>query len=178
MRPALLLLLLALSPALAAENRIVDFDRQVDFSTIRTFTLRGTAVRINDPGISNSLVIGRTTDAIRAALVSRGLSETTHNADVIVDWTVSGQAYALGAGGRAWPVDDARGGGWNPGTRQGGHPVAFIDGLMVIDLTAPSSGLLIWRGVSRDTRKDAAKLAAKLPDYAKKLLAGYPSGKK
>lgn len=172
MRAVVLLLFLAVvPPALHADDYIVDFDRRFDFSTARTFAIGGTTVRINRPEISNPLVIERATAAIRTALIARGLRETADAADLNVNWTLSGQGFHVNEWGRALPITG------RPGNAPGGATETFIEGLLVVDMTQASTGLLVWRGVLRDKQKDAARLAQKLDGYAKKLLRRYP-GKK
>jgi hypothetical protein len=173
MRVALLVLALSLSsPALRADDHIVDLDRQFDFSTLQTFSFGNTSIAIDRPEIRNPLIIERTTAAIRAALIARGLQETSTGADLNVAWTLSGQGFHVNPWGRALPVDGRRGPGVGAATE------TFIEGLLVIDMTQASTGLLLWRGVLRDKQNDAARLAQKLDGYAKKLLAGYPKQKK
>ncbi|HUG72425.1 MAG TPA: DUF4136 domain-containing protein, partial [Steroidobacteraceae bacterium] len=166
------------SQALHAADHIVDFDRQFDFSTLKTFAIGGTSVTLDRPEISNPLIIERTTAAIRAALIARGLKEINSGADLTVDWTLSGQGFHVNPWGRALPIDEARAPGSPVGRGVGAVTESFIEGLLVIDLTQPSTGLLLWRGVLRDKQNNAARLAQKLDGYAKKLLAKYPRQKK
>lgn len=174
--PVLLMMLVLLSPMVQADDHIVDFDQQVDFSGIRTFAVRDTAVRFNRAELRNPLVVKQISDMVRSELTSRGLKEVSGNPDVIVESTLGGQGFALGLAGRAWPIDEERAarGGPNPGA----VPESFLEGLLVVDITLQSSNLLIWRGVYRDKEPSAAKLALRLPGDVKKLLAAYPPKKK
>ncbi len=179
MKPAVVLLLLAVfSPVLVADDYIVDFDRKVDFSAIRTFAFRSTSVTVNRPELRNQVVIDGTTAFIRSVLTSRGLKEVSDNPDVLVDWEVFGQGFAVNEWGRAIATE-VRPRNWREADNpQGGAQDTFIEGVLVLDMTAQSSGLLIWRGVYRDNENNSAKLAQNLSANAKKLLARYPSGKK
>ena len=49
---------------------------------------------------------------------------------------------------------------------------------MVIDLRATVGNALLWRGVYRNPKDSAPKLAKKLPDNAKNLVSEYPPKKK
>lgn len=180
MRTAILLLLLTVvAPTLQAADFIVDLDRQVDFSAVKTFALRRTTFQLNRPEISSSLVQANITNAVRAALVARGLTETSGNADVVVDWTVGGQRFAINEWGNAIPLDEVPGGRrLPPGNPWRGLPESFVEGMLVVDLTAQSTGLLIWRGVYRNRESGSGQYAHQLPAYATKLLASYPRGKK
>jgi hypothetical protein len=176
MRFALLLVLVTVfsSPSHAADH-IVDFDDQADFSAVRTFALRGKSIRIDRPEINNPLVQDRINASVREALLERGLEEVAGNADVIVDWTVSGQRFAINQWGHAIPLDDVPGERRAPPGNPWRHlPEAFVDGVLVVDLTAQASGLLVWRGVMRNRERGSARLAHRLPDYVPRLLAGYP----
>lgn len=172
--PVLLAMLLALcATAGSAADYIVDRDHEVDFSTFRTFAIRNTAMGIDRPETRNPIVMARTTEVIRAALVARGLRETAEGAELLVDWQVRGQGMFIGPGGQPRPTSYGQG-----GSHPGGQPLTFIEATLVLDMTAASSGLLIWRGVLRNKDRDAGEVAKNLPGYAKKLLGDYPRGKK
>jgi hypothetical protein len=173
----LMLVIAVFSPALMADDHIVDFDRQVDFSAIRTFAFRSTSVTVNRPELRNQVVIDGTTAFIRSVLISRGLKESSDNPDVLVDWEVFGQGFAVNEWGRAIATEVRPRDRFQNGNAQGGAQDTFIEGVLVLDMTARSSGLLIWRGVYRDNENNSAKLAMNLQANAKKLLARYP-GKK
>lgn len=167
-------MLLALcATAGSAADYIVDRDHGVDFSTFRTFAIRNTTMGIDRPETMNPIVIAHTTGVIRAALVARGLREAAEGADLLVDWQVRGQGMFIGPGGQPRPTNYGQG-----GNHPGGQPLTFVEATLVLDMTAASSGLLIWRGVLRNKDRDAGEVAKNLPGYAKKLLAGYPRGKK
>jgi hypothetical protein len=170
--PALLLAVCAM--ASSAADHIIDFDRQVDFAGVKTFALRGANIILDRPEVRSTLVQEQITGAIRAALSARGLKEA-QDADVIVDWTVRGQRFAVNEWGRAVPLDSGEQVFNHPWR---GLPEAFVEGTLVLDLTAKSSGLLVWRGVYRNNERDSARVAHRLPDYAKKLLAEYPPRRK
>ena len=98
---------------------------------------------------------------------------------MIVDWTVSGQRYAINQWGHAIPLDEVRAkGGRLAGNPWRNLPESFVEGVLVVDLTAPASGLLVWRGVSRNREKSSGALAQQLPAYARKLVSGYPPDKR
>ena len=178
--PALLDLALAvLLCRPAAADQIVDFDHEFDFSAARTFTLRNTTMGIDRPETRNPIVLQKITDTVRAALTARGLKETDSGADLVVDWKVSGQRYAINQWGHAIPLDQVPGERRPPpGNPWATLPESFVEGLLVVDLTARSSGLLVWRGVARNRDKSSSRLAQQLPVYTGKLVAGYPPRKR
>jgi hypothetical protein len=176
MRSAAILAVLAvLSGPLLAADYIVDFDRQVDFSSHKTFAFRRSQIQSERPELNSELVRDQVTAAVRAALLARGLRETSDGADLFVDWTAVGQRFGINEWRNAIPLDNVPGGrGLPPNSPWRNLPEAFVEGMLAIDLTARSSDLLVWRGVYRNREKGSAKLAHQLPTYATKLLAGYP----
>jgi hypothetical protein len=172
---ALLVVLAVLSGPLLAADYIVDFDRQVDFSTQRTFAFRRSQIQSERPELNSELVRDQVTAAVRAALLARGLREASENADLLVDWTAIGQRFGINEWRNAIPLDNIPGGrGLPPNNPWRNLPEAFVEGVLAVDLTVRSSDLLVWRGVYRNREKASAKLAHQLPAYATKLLAGYP----
>jgi hypothetical protein len=157
MRVAALSLGLILSAALLfADDRTVDFDRHTDFTTLKTFALREGKVNSPEPELNNTLLLKKIADAIRMELTSRRLKETLNNPDVIVDFNITGQDFTEGRGG----------------------PISSSEGTLVIDLTKRDSQALVWRSVYRDSERNNAKLAQKLPGDVKKSLSDYPPKQK
>ena len=176
MRSAAILAVLAvLSGPLLAADYIVDFDRQVDFSSQKTFAFRRTQIQSERPELNSELVRNQVTATVRAALLARGLREVSGEADLLVDWTADGQRFGINEWRNAIPLDNVPGGrGLPPGNQWRNLPEAFVQGMLAVDLTLRSSDLLVWRGVYRNKEKGSAKLAHQLPAYATKLLAAYP----
>jgi hypothetical protein len=176
---ACLLVLLLWASAPAAGDYVVDYDREQDFRSFRTFTLRGANIAIDRPEIDNPLITQRTTAAVRAALVARGLREVLEEADLRVDWSVRGQSFFVNEWGHAIPLFDGENRTpWQPRRGRGGGPDSFTEGTLVIDMTQASTGLLVWRGVHREKQREVAGIADKLPAWARKMLARYPVAKK
>jgi hypothetical protein len=169
-RVAALLIGVLLSPAvLVADDRMVLFDHDVDFSKFKTFTLRAASVDSKRPEINSPITTKKLTDGISAALQARGLKEAAQSADLVVETTVKAIDYGIGPFGRANPIGRGRGGA------QASTP-DFTDATLIIDLKA--AGAMVWRGVYRDTENSAPKLAEALPKHAANLLKDYPPGKK
>lgn len=168
-------------PALTATaaDAIIDFDHMVDFSSVKSFALRRASIELDRPEINSPLVRTQVAAKVQAALIARGLAPAPEGAaDVIVDWTADGQRFGINEWGRAIPLNAMRGGARIPsGNPWMGLPESFVEAVLVVDLTARDSGLLIWRGVYRNQESSTAKLAHKLPDYAKKLLDTFPPKK-
>ncbi|HLQ77126.1 MAG TPA: DUF4136 domain-containing protein [Terriglobia bacterium] len=173
--------LILFSLLVLADDHNVDFDSHTDFSKFKTFSIGAGIINSRRPELKNSLVVSKIQDAIRTAFVARKMMEAkeTEHPDTIATFTVDGQDYSVGPGGRANPI---RGGRGDRGGRGGStdspssQQVDFTEGTLVIDVnTTATPPLLVWRGVYHDTEKSDAKLAQKLPDDAKKLLSEFPS---
>jgi len=181
----ILLAALVLTSALAlADDHNVDYDKSVDFSKLIKFVIRPGKIDSSRQELNNAIVLERITDAVRAALLSKGLMEDAAQPDVIVEFTASGVDYNVGPGGIANPINASRGdrggsrGALGPdGTGERG-PVDFSIGTLVVDVKTAQPSSLIWRGVYHDNEKNSAKLGQKFPDDAKKLLAEFPGRKK
>jgi len=179
---AVFALLLLGSNAFRADDHNVDLDKSVDYSKLKTFMIRPGKVDSGRQELNNSLVLKKLTDAIRAALLSKGLTEVTTLPGVVVEFSVSGVDYNIGGGGIARPIGASLG---NPGPRGSRGPdgtgergpVDFSIGTLVIDVNATQPARLIWRGVYHDNEDNSAKLGQKLPEDAKKLLSKYPGAK-
>src|SRR5579862_2480878 len=142
-----------LAPLLLADHRHVISDDKVDFSSVKTFSVReGTAKTIRAE-LSNKLILKKIEDAIRSELAGKGLTESQDRPDVTVSFTV-GQ------------------------DRPNGPSVIFDHGTLAIDMTAREGNRMIWQGVYTDDSSTPAKVADKLPSQVQKLLAEYPPKKK
>lgn len=161
---ALTVAVLSCAATLFGDDRSVTFDKNVDFATLRTFLVHDLRISSARPEIKNALLATQVVDAIRAALATRGLRETTDRPDLFVDPSV----LTLPAGRGASP--------WGRLGR-GPAPAPLTDGTLVIDLTTPT-GSLVWHGVYRRPADKATTLAQKLPEDAKKLISNYPPKKK
>lgn len=150
---------------LCADDRSIMFDKNVDFSTLKTFAVHDLRINSIRPEVKNALFATQVTDAIRKALTAKGLRETADRPDLVVDSSV-----LTGPAGRS-PLAPGR-------PDRSLAPGPYTDGTLVIDLTAGDPGKLVWHGVYRRPRESAAKLAQKLPDDVKKLLSDYPPKKK
>lgn len=158
--------------AMATETK-VDYDHKVDFSPLKTFTLKtGTAA-------STPFGQERLDEALTAALVKCGLTKATgatgdiqvvthvqYSTDTVADVTTFGYGGYPG-----W-------GGW--GGMYGTSSVSVREipmGTLILDIVGGTSNVLIWRGVASDTISDNAdKMKKKVDKALSKLLYGFPPG--
>jgi hypothetical protein len=154
--------MLALGAAVAhADDLSVVVDPAANLAAIRTFAFRTGRIDSPRPELNNSLFVKKLRTTIRAALVERGLTESSGPADVFVDFTVAGEDFAVGM-----PTPGLRG--------VGPQPVRFTEGTLVIDLVKPNESSPTWRGVYRDDEPTGSKLMGKLPGDAKKVIEKFP----
>jgi len=163
------------SATLLADDHVVLFDEDVDFTAFRTFVVGGGRMKSERAELQFPAVMASLAESIRAGLKARVLKEASDRPDLQVDFSVTGVDYAIGPFGRANVVSGGRG---RRGAPSGGAAVDFTEATLVIDVTEVRTGTLIWRGVFHDTEKDAQKLAEALPKDAATLAAEYPPRKK
>jgi hypothetical protein len=155
---------------LAADDRTVLFDEDVNFAAFKTFTLKPGTITSARPELTSAIATKSLEGAIRDALTARGLKEVADQADLLVEHSVTAVDWNISPFGRPNPVG-GRG-------RGAGAPVDFTEATLVIDLKAGDPLALVWRGVYRDEEKDAGKLADALPKDAASLLSSYPPRKR
>ena len=169
------LALVALSSAsIVADDYVVLMDEDVDFSILRTFTVRDVNLTSKHPALGSPILRNQLRDATQAALVGRGLTAASNQPALIVDCSVRGVDFAVDRTGRPVEQGNGRGGRRQPNANKRG----FTEGTLVIDVTRADTRELIWRGVYHDTDQDPSKVAAALPAHAAKLLSQFPRQRK
>ena len=164
---AVLVLGLLAAPGSLAQNITTEFDEAADFTKFKTFAIREGQLNSRHPALSSELVKKRIETEIERALTARGLTLATGPADLNV-------FYQFGAARRV--ETESYPAGWRGlGTRV--VRVPYSEGTLVIDLRDPTTRSLVWRGVATEGERDPTKLAGKLDDMVKKLLAKYPPKK-
>lgn len=160
MRTTVVLAILLLAPILAADTHHIEVDDKADFSAFKTFVVRDGLATSRRAEINNTLLLTKIQDAIRTGLSAKGLHETPDRPDLIVTFNLAeqGQRGVVGRGIRNSQV------------------VTTSEGTLVIEMTSGDN--LVWHGTYTDGEGDAAKLAQRLPDDAKKLISEYPPKKK
>jgi hypothetical protein len=156
----------------AAEGASVTFQAGVNFGAFRSFALVDGQIYAKKPEIDNRLFRQRMADAIRAALVSKGLKEVAQNPDVMVTYQVSDGDYSevnRGANLQV-PGNGNRGGYMVPIPPA---PVLYTEGTLIVDVSN-ASNTLVWRGTYRDRETKSPSLSRNLSVDARKLLAKYP----
>jgi hypothetical protein len=159
-RATVLGIVMVLSTVVLADTRHIEFDEQADFTAFKTFVVREGRASSRKAELNNALFLKTIEDAIRSSLSARGLKEVADQSDVVVTFRLAeqGQRGVVGTGIRNMRV------------------IQTSEGTLVIEMT--NDNKLVWQGTYTDDEGDAAKLAKKLPDDAKKLISQYPPKKK
>lgn len=163
MKPALLGLALLASSAFAQKIEI-EADSAVDFSRFHTFAIRDARLNSKNPSLNNDIIRHRLEADIRKGLEAKGLLYVeSAKSDLNVRFTLGA---ARKVENEAYPA------GWRGlGTRI--VRVPYTEGTLVIDLRDPSTRMLVWRGIAREEKSDAAKVEGKLDDMVRKTLEKY-----
>jgi hypothetical protein len=171
---------LVLAPALlSADDHSVLFDEDIDFSTFRTFAVRDATLKAKEPSLTSPVLVKALAEAVREALIAKGLTESASQPDLVVECTVTGVDFDMNKWGVLRQMNNestGRGGRRSPNPSPN-HP-DFSEATMVLDLKRADTSALVFRGVFHDTEKDQSALAARLPKDAATLLAKYPVKKK
>ena len=160
------LLVLSLLAALGAfaQNVTVEFDPAADFSHFRTFAIRDGQLNSRNPALNSELIKKRIEAAIQHDLAAKGLTLVSGPSDLNVRYHFGSarraQIEAYPAGWRGW------------GTRV--VKVPYTEGTLVIDLRDGTAHSLVWRGIAREDKTDAAKIQGKLEDMVRKSFDKYP----
>jgi Domain of unknown function (DUF4136) len=166
MKAFILTLLVALGAF--AQKVTVEFDPAVDFSKFRTFAIRDGQLNSKNPALNSELVKKRIEAAIERDLTAKGLVVSSERPDLNMRYHFGSarkvEAEAYPAGWRGWGTRVVR--------------VPYTEGTLVIDLRDANTRSLVWRGIAREDKSDAAKIEGKLDDMVKKSFDKYPPKQK
>ena len=176
MRPVALCIFVIIglwSAPLRGDDHVILVDDELDFSTLRTFTIQDVNVTSTHPALDSPVLRRQLRDVMQTALVARGVTTTSNQPSLIVHCRVRGVDFGVDRTGR--PVEQGRGAGRrqpNPNRSE------FIEGILVIDVLRADTRELVWRGVYHDTDRDPSRVAATLPKHATELLSQFPGQRK
>ena len=151
-----------------AQKITMEFDKSIDFSRYKTFTIRDGQLSSNNPALNSPLVKKQIEADIQNDLTAKGLSMVTSGpADLNV-------RYTFGAA-RKTEIEAYPAGWYGFGTRY--VRVPYAEGTLVIDLRDPTSRSLVWRAIAAEDKSDATKIQGKLDSMVKKSIDKYPPKK-
>jgi hypothetical protein len=163
---------LLFATASLAQQVKTDYDRSADFSQYKTYSWE--KVQTPDP-----LWVGRTKDAVNAALAAKGWTQVDSGgqvAVVAVEMTKNQQTlntFYDGFGG-GWGWRRFGGGGLGEATTT---TDTYKVGTLVVDLFDANSKKLIWRGSASDTLSDKSEKNIKnLDKSVQKMFDHFPPG--
>jgi hypothetical protein len=164
------LLVLSLLAALSAlaQKVTVEFDPAADFSHLKTFAIRDGQLNSKNPALNSELVKKRIEAAIARDLTAKGLTVVSGPSDLNVRYHFGSarksELESYPAGWRGWGTRVVR--------------VPYTEGTLVIDLRDGTTRSLLWRGIAREDKGDAAKIQGKLDDMVRKSFDKYPPKQK
>jgi len=156
----------------------MDYDRDVDFSTIETYKWVGR----DHPEISD-LEYKKIVSAVDTQLELKGFQKVDSDPDVVVTYfgdnnertVVDTTHYGYGYGG-GWYWGHGYGGGMSTSTSQ---VRTYTEGTLVLDMYLASKKELIWRGtVTGTVVDDPQKMEKKVNKGLAKLFKEYPPAQK
>lgn len=152
----------------------MDFDQDVDFSTIKTYQWAG-----EKPTKVSDLAHKRIVAAIDEQLQAKGLSIAESNPDVYVVYYGDDEEQVVA---NTTNYGYGYGPGWYGGMGMGSSTTTvsrFTVGTLVVDMYSAAKKELIWRGTVSGTINDDPQKNAKLIQKAtQKLFKKYPPEKK
>ena len=158
-----------------------DYDVSTDFSGLKTFAWKSDKQpKTGDVRVDNPLLDARIRAAVTRSLNAKGFRKTTTG---VADFSISyefqirrkigsdsvrtGVGFGLGGGGSFGGV----------GVSSSGGVREYDEGMLVIDLTAPDSSHLLWRGTGTgqlSDRADPERIIADVEAAVDKILAQFP----
>jgi hypothetical protein len=177
---ALLLFLITTGFGMSVKS---DYQKNFDFSRLRTFTFR-TERSSQDPLSANAIEANRIQSALSAQLGLSGYSPVSENPDFVVAFyerirqrtqiesTGIGPGFGFGRGfgwGYGIPFRDRWRWGYGPDI----WTVDTTQDCIMADFIDPASNELIWRGVAKDDIKGIALTDKQANDAAKDLVKQF-----
>lgn len=160
------LLFMLVGTLLLADDRNIDFDKEANFTSFRTYSLRKGTINARGPELDSPILKRRIDAAIRSQFAFKGMEDGARP-DLIITWR-------LGAANKrqvqSWPT-----GRRGFGTRHTTYN--FTEGTLVIDMVEAATKQLVWRGIYRDDEDNAAKISKKIEKDIKELFDKYPPKK-
>jgi hypothetical protein len=173
-----LFLFLVVAGAAQAQKIKVEFDKNVDFTKLKTYAWDPTPQAVGKP-----VLVAAIKGAINHELAKRGLQEVTENPDLYIamygavdsDFAVTYSDFYYGPYGI--PAFDQSFLMW--GTVPGTSNTAVVHkGQLIVDLIDAAQKKLAWRGIATQKLSDQQmKLVEQVNTAVEKLFAQYPPKK-
>jgi hypothetical protein len=150
-------------------NVNVDYDKAVNFSTLKTYTLLPKSAKsTDDTRLDSPLVDKRIVAAITHNMTLKGFTQSASNPDIQVKYQVDTKQEIVSDGSGVSML-------FGTGSHRTGFGLAYSvpandvqsydRGVLTIDFISANSGQLVWRGTSSRRLYDAST-----PDSSEKLI--------
>ena len=179
-----MLTLLALTAAVFAMPVKSDYQKNFDFSQLRTFTFK-TDRASNDPLSTNTLEAGRIQNALAAQLQANGFTQSAQDPDFVVAFysRTKEKTQVQSSGGFGPGFGWGRGFGWGYGIpyrarwRRGYGPdiwtTNYTQGCVMADIIDARTNQLVWRGRVTDTVNGIGQSEKQVNQAAKDLVSRF-----
>ena len=173
-------LTILLMPAIvAAQKTSYDFDKTVDFTVMKTYSLR------EGTNVGQKLIDDRIVAAIEEQLAAKGFTKSeTPDAFVVYHVAFDTQkdisTYSSGYGGGYGAYGWGWGGGWAGGSTST-QVRDIVVGTLVIDIADAKKSQVAWRGMGVkevQTQASPEKRDKSITEAVKKIFKNYPPKKK
>lgn len=182
----MMLMVVFLSACASGPN--IDYDQNFNFSAIKTFKVIDEPIKKNkDPQLDNTLITSRIVRDIKSNLSQKGLTETTTNPDVKVDFVITRQTGFTSSSSRVSVGVGGFGGGYGHRSGMGmtysmpvGDSQTFEEGILTINVVDNKKNTLIWTGSSsRELGKNRTPEAIDktVKEVVDEILNKFPPGK-
>jgi hypothetical protein len=176
-----LLFFLITAPAAFGASTKSDYQKDFDFSQLRTFAFR-TERASNDPLATNTIEAERIQNGLAAQLAANGFTQSTDNPDFIVAFysrtrertrvNSSGFGYGPGFGwGYGIPFRNRWRWGYGPDI----WTTTYTEGCVMADIIDTRTQELVWRGVVQDTVNGIGQSEKQVNEAAKDLVKRFMS---
>ena len=182
-KAVLALALFLMAGPVFAQKVFIDYDKNYDFSSMKTFSWAETSATSLE--IANPMLHSRIVNGIEYYLSDAGLREVKENPDVYVTYHTSSKeemslnttSFGYGyPGGMAWGGYGGYYGGYYGGMGMGASTTnvyTYEIGTLVVDVWDPDSETLVWRGTATGITivENPQKMQKKVDKALRKIVA-------
>ncbi len=167
----------AVVPAVFCASTKSDYQKDFDFSQLRTFAFR-TERSSDDPLATNTIQAERIQNALASQLQANGFMPATDNPDFIVAFysrtreRTRVQSFGFGPG-FGWGYGIPFRGRWRWGYGPDIWTTTYMQGCVMADIIDSKTNELVWRGVVQDTVNGIGQTEKEANNAAKDLIKRF-----
>ena len=174
-----LLFLLAALPTVFGASTKSDYQKDFDFSQLRTFTFK-TERDSKDPLATNTIEARRIQDALASQFQANGFTESMENPDFVVAFysrthqktQVNSTGFGYGPGW-GWGYGIPFRGRWRWGLGPDIWTTTYTEGRVMADIIDTNTQELVWRGMVRDEVNGIGQSEKEANNAAKDLVQRF-----